>query len=245
MGVDVTHIIKHDFKDVKNYKAAKKYLLQTLKMLKEKFCIHLDNDDARFEIRDEDVEDLMFRLPPFACDFYLRDGFWQIESNFHYCKLVWPIDGVYWLHDRIYDIARALGQTEAWHADEFHTWNCDYCEMETIDFDSWLKKTEKKFLRKHHKPIPLFSPETASIECYDTVYHDTFIGCNERFNELQSKIKDYRLMGISRIYKNYVPCEKDGYAYLIDADTLTLISNEPIDAICRVYNDIELVYKLK
>ena len=122
MGVDVTHIIKHDFKDVKNYKAAKKYLLQTLKMLKEKFCIHLDNDDARFEIRDEDVEDLMFRLPPFACDFYLRDGFWQIESNYHYCQLIWPIDGVYWLHDRIYDIARALGQTEAWHAEEYHTY---------------------------------------------------------------------------------------------------------------------------
>lgn len=25
MGVDVTHIIRHDFKDVKNHKAAKKY----------------------------------------------------------------------------------------------------------------------------------------------------------------------------------------------------------------------------
>jgi hypothetical protein len=91
----------------------------------------------------------------------------------------------------------------------------------------------------------LFSPETASLEREETVYHDTFIGCDERFNELQSKIKGYRLMGISRIYKNYVQCEKDGYAYLIDTETLTLMSNEPIDAICRVYNNIELVYKLK
>ena len=158
MGVDVTHIIRHDFKDVKNHNEAKKYLLQTLKMLKEKFCIHLDNDDERFEIRDEDVEDLMFRLPPFACDFYIRDGFWPIESNYHYCQLIWPIDGVYWLHDRIYDIARALGQTEAWHADEFHTWNCDYCQMETTDFESWLKKNrEEIFKEAPQSNPPIFS----------------------------------------------------------------------------------------
>lgn len=32
MGVDVTHIIRHDFKDVKSHKAAKKYLLQKQKI---------------------------------------------------------------------------------------------------------------------------------------------------------------------------------------------------------------------
>ena len=110
MGVDVTHIIRHDFKDVKSHKAAKKFLLQTLELLKEKFCVHLDNDDSRFEIRDEDVEDLIFRLPPYKCEFYLRDGFWQIESYFHYNQLVWPVNDVYWLRDMIYDIARVLGQ---------------------------------------------------------------------------------------------------------------------------------------
>ena len=241
MGVDVTHIIRHDFKDVKNHEAAKKYLLQTLELLKEKFCIHLDNDDARFEIRDEDVEDLMFRLPPYKCEFYLRDGFWQIESYFHYNQLVWPVNDVYWLRDMIYDIARALGQNEVWHATEYYTWNCAKCDMENCNFDKWIKAAQ----RQNKRPIPEFIPGIVSIDDHSPIYHDTFIGCNERFEELQNKIKDYRLMGISRIYKNYVQCEKDGYAYLIDTDTLTPMSNEPVDAICRVYNNIELIYKLK
>lgn len=241
MGVDVTHIIRHNFKDVKNHKAAKKYLLQTLELLKEKFCINLDSKDERFEIRCEDIDDMCFRLPNYYFDFYLRDGFWQIESNVHYIQIVWPINNVYWLRDMIYDIARALGQNEAWHATEYYTWNCCFCEMETCNFDKWLKAAKKQY----KKPISEFIPGVVDIEDYAPIYHDTFIGCDERFNELQNRITDYKLIGISRIYKNYVQCEKEGYAYLIDKDTIKPMSEEPIDAICKVFNQIELIYKLK
>lgn len=244
MGVDVTHIIRHDFKDVKNHEAAKKYLLQTLEMLKEKFCVQPDYPEEEFEIWCEEIDDMKFRFPPYAFDFYLRDGFWQIESYFHYCQLLMPNElGVFWLRDDIYDIARTLGQKEAWHAEEYHTWNCDYCQMETTNFDSWLKSTERVFKKKHRRPIPEFDPHTATVGKYDTVYHDNFAGCEERFNEIQNKLEGYRLMGLSSIYTNYVQCERDGYVYLINPNTMEHMSIHLIEGDKREPHGMKVIYK--
>lgn len=259
MGVDVTHIIRHDFKDVKNHKAAKKYLLLTLELLKEKFCIHLDSSDGRFKILSEDTNEMCFCFFPFDYTFFLRDGFWQIESNFKIHQLVKKDkENNYWLRNSVYDIARALGQNEAWHAEEFYTWNCRYWDIETINFNTWLKKVKRRVKKEHGKEISRFPPESETTGtyyawgngvCYDPIYHDMFIGCDEKFKELQSRITDYRLLGISSISHicaniDFLQCEKDGYLYLIDEHTLKPMNKEPIDAICRVYNEVEVIYKI-
>ena len=112
MGIDVSHIIRHDFRGINNPKKVHGYIQKTIRLLKEKFCIHLKDEDPRFEIYCEDLDDVRFTLPPYSCMFFLREGFWQIESNYHYCRLFMPYDNVYRLRDYIYDIARALGQNE-------------------------------------------------------------------------------------------------------------------------------------
>lgn len=236
MVVDVTHIIRHDFKDVKNHEAAKKYLLQTLELLKEKFCIHLDNDDwDMFELQLDDIDEMRFRLPTFDCTFFLRDGFWQIESYFHYCQLLWAIDNEYWLSKWIFDIARVLGQKEAWHAEEYYTWN----GMEEHNLEEWLEFVKETY----KKPILEFIPSELSADKYEPIYHDPFVGYDEQFDELQNKIKGYRLVGISRIYQEYVQCEKDGYIYLINPDTLEVYNKRTIKALDLRYNGTYIIYK--
>lgn len=52
MGVDVSHIIRHDFKDVKNHVAAMDSANKTIQMLKNN--LHIFGVDDEFELRKDD-----------------------------------------------------------------------------------------------------------------------------------------------------------------------------------------------
>lgn len=237
MGVDVTHIIRHNFKGVRNHEAAVAYIRQTIERLKQSFCINCD--DEYFECRLDDIEDMSFVFPPYDFTFFLRDGFWQIEPIYHYCHLLMPVDDVLWLHQQVYDVAKALGENEAWHAEEFYTWNCAKFNIETDNFDKWIKFAEKCC----KKGFPEFIPEEIKKEPdFDIpIYHDSFIGCKERFDELQKKINGYRLLGIGSIIYGFLQCEKNGRIYLIDSKTFKLMDEDSVDVIIKSYNGVEFL----
>ena len=134
MGVDVTHIIRHEFRDVKDKKAAMVFVDETIQRLKKN--LHIYGVDDEFGLREE-YDTLIFRLPVYDVDFELHNGFWDVESYYHYCQIVMHDGDYFWLRRKIFDIVRALGQEEAWHATEYLTWNGGNIEEADVPFEDW------------------------------------------------------------------------------------------------------------
>ena len=240
MGVDITHIIRHDFRNIKDHDASLKYAKDTLESLKKK--LHLHGPDELFEFRDDD-EGLTFRLPVYDVEFTLHNGFWQIESFYHYCQIVMHHDDYFWLRRLTFDIARALGQKEAWYAEEYYTWNGGNIENNEVPFEDWISFVEQQY----GKPISEFDQEAimrqgdVHIPDYEPLYHDDFKECIALFEKEQSKLNGYELLGLAIIGNGYYRCLKDGGLYFINAETLKPMFEEPVEAILRSLNGPEFI----
>lgn len=134
MGVDISHIIRHGFREVENKETSKKFVERTIATLKKNLLIH-NVDDCFGYYYDSESNETTFTLPIYNVEFTLHNGFWQIESYYHYCQIVMHDGDYFWLRRLTFDIARALGQDEAWYAEEFYTWNGDGCEIPETTFE--------------------------------------------------------------------------------------------------------------
>ena len=242
MGVDITHIIKHNFRQTQDIQLSLEFAKRTIDILKKALFIHGSYSD--FELQyDEDYSEIRFELPVYDVEFTLHHGFWQIESFFHYCQLVLHQDGYFFLRWLTYDIARALGENEAWYAKEFYTWNGGKCETLQSTFEEWHEQATKNY----GKTIPEFDSSSiiaqgdVHIPDYEPIYHDSFKECKVHFDHLQSQITGYKLLGIHRIGKNFVRCEKDGHLFLLNEQTLTPLFQTPIDDVLCPLNGPEFV----
>lgn len=241
MGVDITHIIRHKFRDVHNHAAAMDFTKKTIRRLKEN--LHIYEVDDKFELREE-WGTFVFQLPVYDVEFQLHNGFWNIESYCHYCQIVMHHGDYFWLRRRIFDIARALGQNEAWHAEEYYTWNGGNIEEPDVSLEEWIE-----FVTKKYGSIPEFDQDSimqqgdVHIPHYEEVYHDSFKECVDTFNEVQSKLKGYTLLGIDYVGNGYYRCEKDGGLYLINSETFNPMFDEPIEAMLQDLNGPEFVVK--
>lgn len=242
MGVDVTHIIKHDFRQTHDIQLSLEFTKRTIECLKKELLILSPYES--FELQyDEDFSEIRFRLPIYDVEFSLHSGFWQVESFFHYCQLVIHQGNYFGLRWLAYDIARALGEEEAWHAAEYYTWNGGKCETIESTFEEWYEQTAKDY----GKSIPEFdqssiiSQGNVHIPDYEPIYHDSFKECKAHFRKLQSQIVGYKLLGIRRIGKDFVRCEKDGQLFLLNEQTLTPLFQTPVDDVICPLNGPEFV----
>lgn len=242
MGVDISHIIRHNFKDVTNHSSAMDYVKETISKLKENLFIY--GVDEEFAINEDDCGLITFQLPIYDVEFELHNGFWDIESYYHYCQIVMHNGDYFWLRRKTFDIVRALGQNEAWYAEEYYTWNGGNIEEPETSFEEWLE-----FVNKKYGAIPEFDQgeimkqENVYIPNYEPVYHDTFRECKETFADVQSKLKGYRLLGIEYVGNGYYRCEREGGLYLINSGTLMPMFREPIEAMLNTLNGPEFVIK--
>lgn len=242
MGVDITHIIKHDFHDVKNRKASEAFARRTIDKLKSEFRM----DNYSIELYTEEYDDSFyyaFNLPIYDVEFILRDGFWEINSFFHYCQIVMHEGTHFWLRELTFDLARALGQDEAWYAEEFYTWNCANFDINNGSFEEWLSFA-KSSLNGH---IPEFDRDSimrqgkVHIPDYEVIYHDSFKECSKLFNDTQQKLgEDVILLGISRIGNTY-RCLKNGNVVLLNIDSLKPLLDFPFDKVTHNLNGPEFV----
>lgn len=236
MSIDISHIIRHDFHNIKDEKASVAFVRKTIERLKEKLCIK--GLDAYFR---EEYEDgyYDFNLPVYDMGFTLHNGFWEIKSWNDYWRLLsYNGDDEFWLQQQTFDIAQALGQNEAWYATERYTWNGGVaCEPENT-FEEWYEGAVEQYGRK----IPEFNPkeiieEDIYVTEYEPVYHDDFSYCRPSFEQLQSMIPDYRLLGFLKVMGHYLRCEKDGELYLIDSHTQKIMFESPVDTVYPFAND--------
>ena len=85
MGVDVSHIIKHNFHELDNRLATELFVKSTMDRLIKNLQIQAEEDSWELNF---DEDEITFRLPVYDVEFNLHDGFWQIESYYHYCQIV-------------------------------------------------------------------------------------------------------------------------------------------------------------
>lgn len=244
MGVDISHIIRHGFREVDNKETSKKFVEKTIAALKKNLLIQ--NVDDCFEYRyDSEFNETTFTLPIYNVEFTLHNGFWQIESFYHYCQIVMHDGDYFWLRRLTFDIARALGQDEAWYAEEFYTWNGNGCEIPETTFEQWMEYS----LKMYGKPIPEFDQAAiiaqgdAYFHDYKPIYHDRFKECKELYDNIQAKIDGYKLLGLDRIGNDYLRCERDGQLFLINEKTLRPMFDEPIEGMLDSLNGPEFIIR--
>lgn len=244
MSVDLTHIIRHDFYRVHDKDASRDFVVKTIEQLKTNLLIQ-DIDECWNYRYDGDCNETSFMLPYHDYQFILHNGFWLVETYFRYHQIVMHDGNDFWLRKSIFDIVKALGQDEVWHAEEFYTWNGGACEDTEVSFEQWLKSSTDSY----GKPIPEFDQYAIiaqgdiTFPRYEPLYHDSLAECKELFNTIQSQLSDYRLIGISKIADKYLRCEKNGTLHFINEETLEPMFKEPIDGIYQTLNGPEFIVK--
>ncbi len=90
-------------------------------------------------------------------DFILINTCYRL-SSFIKCE-----DGFCWLRAEIYKIAKALGASEVWYAEECAT---DEMYEENFSFDEW-KISNRKYTQE-------LTIEVLKSDCISSIYHDNF-----------------------------------------------------------------------
>lgn len=242
MGVDISHIVRHNFRQVEDAQASLDFAKETIENLKEKLFIKEDFSLTQDSMYTEYAETI-FQVPLYDVEFTLHNGFWQIESYYHYCQIVMHQGDYFWLRRMIFDIVNALGESEAWHAEEYHTWNREGGDNPEITFEQWTDY----ILKEMNGTIPEFNQREimaqgdVHIPNYESIYHDSFKECFEIFDTIQSRIQNYRLLGICRIGQNFLRCVKNNGLFLINEETLKPLFDKPIDSVQLSLNGPEFV----
>lgn len=251
MGVDISHIIKNDFHEVHNHEKSLNYVLETIKHLKDYFQLHETREDE-WDLRDyfelEDWDLISFRLPWYDVEFELHNGFWKIESYFHYCQFVMYEEDIkeFFIRELIFDIAKALGQSEVWHAEEWYTWNGGILEEPGPSLEEWIRDVETKY----GKPFPEFEPSAIfkqgykHIPDYEPIYHDCLKGYKEELEKLHKEIgNNAKILGLLKYEGLYLRCKQGSGFNLYDKRKHKFFFTEPVDSITTPFDGCELLIR--
>lgn len=224
MGVDITHIVRHDFYNLEDRDLAIKYVMDTIHLLKSKLALDEDIESFEFNV-DDDYNEITFRPPLYDVEFTLHKGFWQIESYVHYCQIVMHTGDKFWLREMISDVARVLGQKEVWHAQEFYTWNGGTMEDTSSTFDEWISFVKGKFGGEipEYDYNAIMAQGDVLVPNYEPVYHDSLKECDNKLRILTDRLDKagYEPIGLLDM-GGYKRCRRksDGSIHLVNMDTL-------------------------
>ncbi|MBR3578704.1 MAG: hypothetical protein IKN98_07975 [Bacteroidales bacterium] len=226
MGTDISHIVKHDFKKFHDRNASKTYCESILSHLRKELLLG-DGDPEwdEMKILDEEDDFLRMKLADYDVTLHLLPDLWEIESYDRFSHIV--------MGDRVrknaFDVVRALGAKEVWHASDYFGW-LGGLSYPGCDFEEWMEYLGQEY----GKPIQELSPADFwklgpdGYLDYEPIYHDNFKECFDEFERLQESIPDYRLLGISRVGDHFLRCEKNGELYLIDERWKTPFIDAPV-----------------
>lgn len=122
MGVNVQILVKHDFFDLDNYEKSEEFVKQTIDHIKQ--VLSINEGDDYFQLwgyynNNHKWSDIQFEIPLLDLSIHLRRGHWSIWSCSRYYQVTNKLNGRLHIIDDAFDVARALGQNEAWLCDEF------------------------------------------------------------------------------------------------------------------------------
>lgn len=171
MGVCVEGLIRNDFYDIDNREAVEDELNRGSQILNDYF--HLKGEDKYqpygLDCRDYQVyseRHHMFRM-------FLRKGYWHVSPAYKYHQLfTLPL----FIRQGFYDVAKALGEDEAWYCDEFRLNNCgdDSWNYDTQSFEEWIVFVKTTYGVIREFPIKRIMSNVEIWPKVDPVYHDGF-----------------------------------------------------------------------
>lgn len=241
MGVDLSCIVKNDFRDRKHKRACEDYINATIEKLSEQYCV--EKDVFRMEY-DESEGYYLYSIVTDMWDIMsiqLCEGMWHIECGVHYCQLFFKDQ--YW-RLMMQEIANALGQKDLWLCDEFCAWNSALLphDIDETSFEEWYSCIANGIEGCKNGVIPDYP--TASVlstpedEFYDSLeaYHDTTAIYLSRLKEQKDSLDGFKPLGMAGVGAFFIPVEKDGKLYLANTDTKSLLTKSPIDSYEEVLN---------
>lgn len=171
MSVCVEGLIRNDFYDIDNIEAVEEELNRASQNLNDYFQLESEDkyqpyglDYGDYQLYSETHH--MFRM-------FLRKGYWHVSPAYKYHQLFTP---PLFVRKGFYDVAKALGKSEAWYCDEFRLDNCgdERWDYDTQSFEEWLV-----FINSSYGIIREF-PTQEIMSCQEMrfpaepVYHDGF-----------------------------------------------------------------------
>ena len=211
MSVSISHIIRHDFNDMHDLEACKRFVLQAAYFLSKQ--LHDDVSVRREDVAWKDIEkygwkktltfspdgtyppEFSIRMNRYDVRIFLRHGFWQIDSFYHYHAITSVVNGRLWLRDTISDIARTLGAKEIWHADEFHVDNVsnDKISIYNATFDEWLSFAQESGITELDTQYWLSRSE---FEYPPAILHDDITDLDDQLKHIRKRWPDYDVFGL-------------------------------------------------
>lgn len=189
MSIGGSFIIRHEFVQARTDKeAARTFVFKTIDRLKEYF--HLQEPDEYFKYEEDDYDGVLasFQLPLYDVTFDLYNDFWEVEHRYYNWGIVYKSDGDFLLRRDAFDIARALGEKEAWYASEYFAggesvedewWNKDFTLARWLDC---CKKYYDGVIPEFDRASFLLRDEEKLCDDCEEVYHDDF---KDLFEELK------------------------------------------------------------
>ncbi len=241
----VDHIIRHDFFELDDREAVMQFLKKTITQIKEKLYIkcEIPIKVIDFEEDPDFIPEYSFEIPSFDYDVFLCKGFWIISASLSLSSLFTKFYGEFTIRNDIFDIARALGQNEAWHCSEYNSTDCPEFNYHTDDFYTWIKIMEKR-----HGVIEEFDEfkiddfiAKDSHGYYSNILHDTFDSCQKKMAELHCQFPGWNIVRINPLMHKYTVLHNKKGLFLADHTTGHLLLEYPVDDIFENLNGAGVV----
>ncbi|MBO4722935.1 MAG: hypothetical protein J5629_08375 [Muribaculaceae bacterium] len=177
MGVDMSMVVRNDFRQRHDITATVKKLSETAEMLchalkTNDLLLDFHYDDNYFRIYDDRDDDEF--LSEFF-DIQLFNGFWLIDTAWRYHQYFNYCDERFWLREMLYKYVILLGQNEAYPCSEYSVWNNKNWEDEKMTFEKWQQSCIKD-LGHDIQTLDIEDVKLYKDTFYDkdSVYLDTF-----------------------------------------------------------------------
>jgi len=238
MGVDCSMILRDDrLRNLHNPEERMAIVRAIQDLLVKKYGIaNRDEEVIDFDSDGDDDKEYEEDFPSFSFEPYgvaginMYDGFWEIESTYHYAQYFDSEGGPSDLQEDFFDIAQDFGCDEAHICDEFCTWNGG--ELETLNFDEWLDEMRSRF--GEIKEIKADTKFDIDYKKCPGVFHESFSSCKEKMERLAERVaaKGYSHKGIHKIGWNHITVMKDDKLYVMNKHTLELQMPNPVESWC-------------
>ena len=208
MGVDVHILIRHDFHELEDYEKSMQYVMKTVHKVRE--ALYINENIKHFDVRgfydeDNNWSDISFKIPLLDVHLDLRRGYWNVWSGHHFCQVTNKFFGRLHISDLAFDVARSLGQNEAWYCDEY-----DADKYYENNLEELLAAVQNKYTITEYPYSELMQYNDDEFPTPANFYHDSFTELQREFAELHEKCGDYTPTSIRLVGKYFVRVTANG-----------------------------------
>jgi hypothetical protein len=228
MGVDCSMILRADeLHQLSSHEEKIAYIRALEDRLIKKYGIAKREDAITYEDFD-DENNMRFDFEPYdIISLNMYDGFWEIESGYHYSQYFSDDGRSTGVRRLFFDIARDLGCNDGYVCSEHCTWNGE--DMESLNLQEWLEHMRARFgeIKEYNPTIEYGNYD----DRFPEVFHDDFAECKQELRELEEVVEKlgFSANGLDTICGQFLIVSKEGRSYVLDRATNELLIPDAVD----------------